>query len=173
MSKNDNIRTGKFKGMDRKEVLELIRRNGIHNNRKKNRKNKAIDQDLVQTYGKWQSVSDTKRSFFLWKGKHSSSPKEKEISDILSGMNLRFFREISFDLKKRFDFYIPLIDLVIEYDGVQHFKFLKEINNDKIKETILNRLGVKYIRYNRTHDLKTQIAHDLVHHPILLKNASN
>lgn len=120
-------------------------------------------------YKNWIPKTDTSRSFWIWKGRFSNSPKEGEIANILKEMNLRFYRKVSFDMVKRFDFYIPLIDLVIEYDGGQHFKFLKEMANDIEKEKILNRNRIKYIRYNKTHNLKEQIAHDLVYHPILMK----
>lgn len=125
-------------------------------------------------YSQWKAKSDIKRSFWIWCGKYSNSPKESEIAKILSEQNLRFYREVSFDMSKRFDFYIPLIDLVIEYDGRQHFTDLKQIDNDVLKEKLLNRFGIKYIRYNKTHALLTQIPHDLIYHPVLMsKNETN
>lgn len=136
------------------------------NKRKRNRK---TDAEIKKTYYNWKPIKDINRSFFLWMGKFSDSPKEKEIVSILKEMNLRYFREVSFDLVKRFDFYIPLIDLVIEYDGVQHFSYLKQINNDIRKDNILKKLGIKCIRYNKSHRLKEQITHDLLYHPILMQ----
>lgn len=130
-------------------------------------RNEEMDRSLNNTYGKWIPIEGTCRSFFVWKGMLSGSYKEKEIYSILKEHNIRFYSEVSFDLNKRFDFYIPLIDLVIEYDGNQHFSSTKEINNDIAKEQLLKRLGIKLIRYNKTHDLKSQIAHDLIHHPVL------
>jgi len=93
--------------------------------------------------------------------------KEQEIYAILKSTNLKFFCEVSFDLKTRFDFYIPLIDLVIEYDGLQHFGSLKAINKDIHKEELLKRLGIKLIRYAKHSDLSSQIKHDLIYHPVL------
>lgn len=145
------------------------KRNAKRLRRDNARSTQKINESLNLTYKKWQAVSDIKRSFFVYSWTVHPSPKEIEIIRILNSTNLRFYREVSFDLKKRFDFYIPLIDLVIEYDGAQHFKNLKEIENDKKKELILRSLGVKYIRYNKTHDLEKQIKHDLVHHPVLKK----
>jgi len=139
-------------------------------NRKKVRK---VDRDIANTYRMWTPITESKRSFFVWKGRWEFSPKEMEIYSILKGMNLKFYREISFDMVKRFDFYIPLVDLVIEYDGKHHFSELGAINNDKFKEKILERLGVKFIRYNKTHKLEEQIKHDLIYHPVLLNQSKN
>jgi len=136
-------------------------------NRDKAKECNQLNVDIQKTYGRWMPVEYMRRSFFVWKGKFSGSQKEIEIAAILKGQNLRFFSEVSFDLKKRFDFYIPLLDLVIEYDGHQHFESVKEINNDIGKEQLLKRLGVKLIRYNKTHNLKEQILHDLIYHPVL------
>lgn len=134
------------------------------------RKGRKVDKFIAMTYKMWTPITDIKRTFFVWKGQFAHSVKEKEIRDILKGMNLRFYREVSFDMVKRFDFYIPLIDLVIEYDGGQHFNDLYQIKNDIEKEKILKRNNVKFIRYNKTHNLKEQIAHDLIHHPVLKQN---
>jgi hypothetical protein len=151
-------------GLENQVLLEKLRR--VDKHKANNHLGKATHAENNR-YKKWEPISDIHRSFFIWKGKFSGSPKESQIARILKEKNIRYFREVSFDLKKRFDFYIPLIDLVIEYDGSQHFEFFKEINNDIEKEAILKRHGVKYIRYNRTHDLEKQLPHDLIFHPIL------
>lgn len=141
------------------------------NQRRKNRERQknivVLDKQIQGTYGKWKAIEDIKRSFFVcsWKVKMSSG--EKEINKILTETGLRFYQEVSFDLCKRFDFYIPLIDLVIEYDGGQHFSDLKVIENDKKKESLLRLLGIKCIRYNKKHNLSEQINHDLIYHPVL------
>lgn len=135
--------------------------------KEKTRWRQEMDKTLAETYGNWKAVEDIRRSFFVWKGGFSGSFKELEIANILKGENLRFFREVSFDLKKRFDFYIPLLDLVIEYDGGHHFIDQRAMKNDIEKENLLRRLGIKLIRYNRTHTLKTQILHDLIYRPVL------
>ena len=138
-----------------------------HNNRNKRKELRELDTSIQKTYNKWLPIKDMSRSFFVYKGQYSGSRKEQKIHQILKSTNLRFFSEISFDLIKRFDFYIPLLDLVIEYDGKQHFSDLNQIKNDVAKEAILKRLGVKLIRYNRTHDLEKQIKHDLIYHEVL------
>lgn len=167
MRNSEKVKAGKFKGMGKREIASFMQENEKHKSRKAKKRNRQIDLALKKTYGRWTPIEDISRSFFIWKGKYSDSPKETHIANLLIQQNLRFFREVSFDMKKRFDFYIPLIDLIIEYDGGQHFRSFKEMKNDITKETMLRRLGVKYIRYNKTHDLPKQIPFDLVNHPVL------
>lgn len=54
-----------------------------------------------------------------------SSKGEKEISLFLESINLEFIKEYRVDIKNRtykFDFYIPSLDILIEYDGIHHFE---------------------------------------------------
>lgn len=128
---------------------------------------RKLKRALKKDYKGWKPITDIRRSFFIWTGRYSNSIKEREIYKILKSHNLRFYCEVSFDMVKRFDFYIPLLDLVIEYDGGQHFSSIKTINNDIEKEKQLKKLGVKLIRYNKNHNLTDQIKHDLIYHPVL------
>lgn len=143
---------------------------------KPTKKYRNYEQQVAEIENKrakaWKAVyhPNNRRSFFVWKGTYSGSLKEKEIYTILKAQNFRFYCEISFDMIKRFDFYIPLLDLVIEYDGGQHFNSIKNIRNDIDKENQLKKLGVKLIRYNKTHNLTDQIKHDLINHPVLINN---
>lgn len=65
------------------------------------------------------------------------SSNEKKIRLILEGMKVDFFEQQTFeDCKDKsylyFDFYIPSYNLLIEYDGRQHFKFIEgDIFGDK------------------------------------------
>lgn len=166
MKQKQLIKGGKFKGMDKRDIVPFLQ--AQENLKPKFAvKKRPIDKQLNKTYNNWQPKQDLFRSFFIWHGMRSKSFKEMEIAAILKNMNLRYFREVSFDMIKRFDFYIPLIDLVIEYDGRQHFKELREIKNDIFKEDQLTRLGIKLIRYNKKHDLQKQIPYDLIYHPVL------
>lgn len=151
----NKITTGKFKGKTYLQMQEILR------SKKKSKPPKGIDKSIEKSYRMWQPVSDIKRSFFVWKGKRSNSPKELEIRQYLKENNIKFYREVSFDCNKRFDFYLPEYDLILEYDGMQHFERTDQMVNDIIKETILNNLGLKFIRYNKTHNLKSQIKHDI------------
>jgi len=128
---------------------------------------RKLKKALKKDYKGWKPITEMRRSFFIWTGRYANSSKEREIYKILKSHNLRFFCEVSFDMVKRFDFYIPLLDLVIEYDGGQHFSSIKTINNDIGKEKQLKNLGVKLIRYNKNHNLTDQIKHDLIYHPVL------
>lgn len=48
---------------------------------------------------------------------------EKQISLILDKLNLKYIAEYKIkDSKYRYDFYIPDLNILIEYDGVQHFR---------------------------------------------------
>lgn len=158
------VRKGEFAGMRKKDIVPHMRSKTKYCQTLENIK---IDNSVKHHYRLWEPKEDICRSFFLWKGKYSYSPKEKEIAHVLHTVNMRYYREVSFDTVKRFDFYLPLIDLVVEYDGAQHFQYFKEIQNDIQKEKLLARLGVKYIRYNKSHDLAKQIPYDLIHHPVL------
>lgn len=72
----------------------------------------------------------------------SESKGEKYIANILKNKNIKFFREKTFeDCKGKsrrlfFDFYIPDYDVLIEYDGQQHFEPLDFFKGDKRFEEI-------------------------------------
>ena len=69
------------------------------------------------------------------------------------------------DCKKKrtlpFDFYIPLLNLLIEYDGAQHFEspeifggeegLQERQENDKIKNDYCSKNGIKLVRIPYTH----------------------
>jgi very-short-patch-repair endonuclease len=135
--------------------------------RQKRKENRVMDAELSKSYSNWEPINDLHRSFFVWRGPFTASMKEMEVRKVLKSHNLRFYAEVSFDLRRRFDFYIPLLDLVIEYDGAHHFDGPTAMLKDLAKEGLLIKLGVKLIRYNKTHDLKKQIQYDLIHHPVL------
>ena len=58
------------------------------------------------------------------------SKKEKKIKDILNKHSIKYFSEKTFDdcrfndthALARFDFYLPDYNILIEYDGIQHFE---------------------------------------------------
>ena len=87
-----------------------------------------------------------------------SKPEEKIIA-ILQREHISFFREYRFsDLAKyRFDFYIPSLNVVIEYDGEQHFQrvkkfqktrgdFLRQQARDRKKNEFCLRRAIKLYR---------------------------
>lgn len=106
------------------------------------------------------------------------SKGEKLISDFLEEYNIEFITEKEFDdlyyIKKlRFDFYIEKYNLLIEFDGIQHFKEVdffggKEylynvqlrdsIKNNYCKEKNINLLRIPYYNLNNiTKILKEQL----------------
>lgn len=83
-----------------------------------------------------------------WKCKDSTG--EKIINNILNSLKYDFIKEKTFknciyNGRLRFDFYIPELNCLIEFDGIQHFqkinyhKFDKWYNARKIKDTIKNK----------------------------------
>lgn len=63
------------------------------------------------------------------------SKGEQKITEVLHAANVDFEREKSFkDLKGgayRFDFYLPGRNVIIEYDGEQHFKQVKKFHPNR------------------------------------------
>ena len=100
--------------------------------------------------------------------KCNESKGEKEISKILDNLNITYKSQKTFkDCKNvsplRFDFFIPEYNLLIEYNGIQHYKpveywggeetFKSRLKNDKIKENYcknnnINLLIIPYTEFN-------------------------
>lgn len=93
------------------------------------------------------------------------SKGEREISELLTEMNIEYKSQFRFDdcrnIKKLpFDFYIPSMNLCIEYNGEQHYRsvdffggiesFNKRIINDNIKKKFCNENNINFlvIRYD-------------------------
>lgn len=102
---------------------------------------------------------------------------EKILSSILNqvGYNGKFIREKSFDWSsgRRYDFYIPSLNLIIEIHGMQHYKetkigrgkgrtYIEEQENDRIKYNLAKENGINnYVvldcRYSRLEYIKKSI----------------
>jgi very-short-patch-repair endonuclease len=99
------------------------------------------------------------------------SKGEKEIFKILSNMNIDFETQKTFKnctnlYKLRFDFYIPSMNLCIEYQGIQHYKcvpffggessYQKTKENDVIKKQFCSKNGIEilYIKYTQYKNIK-------------------
>lgn len=94
----------------------------------------------------------------------SQSKGEKEISRVLNSLNINFIEQKTFSeclsektgRMLKFDFYVPSKNLLIEYDGEQHFKpidffggekeFAKRKSLDKIKNRYVIDSGFKLLR---------------------------
>ena len=74
------------------------------------------------------------------------SKGEMHIEDYLKELNIEYRREKTFEECKnerqlRFDFYLPVQDLLIEFDGIQHFKPVKAFGGEKyLKDVQINDL---------------------------------
>ena len=67
--------------------------------------------------------------------KCSYSKGEEKISNILKEFNINYIPEYSFDNSKyRFDFYLPDFNILIEYDGEQHFRSVEYFGGDEAYE---------------------------------------
>jgi hypothetical protein len=109
------------------------------------------------------------------------SKGEKLINNLLKQNGINFERQYRFDdctnkfekfcVKLPFDFYLPDLNVAIEYDGVQHFvpsfgprSFEITQRNDKFKNNYCRRKNIKLIRIPYTWDtekVKTQLIRKL------------
>jgi very-short-patch-repair endonuclease len=96
------------------------------------------------------NIWETKPNYILHMGtgcpKCNSSKGERIISDILSKMNINYIKEYSVNISGinyRFDFYIEKYNILIEYDGIQHFKPVKFFGGDTQYEIIKNSDRIK------------------------------
>lgn len=96
--------------------------------------------ELLEEYtGQYNKVLFRHKCGFIFKVRpkdlingHSYCPKcskkaskgERKIIDLLSGNSIKFIKEKIFDWsdKKRYDFYLPDYNLIIEYHGRQHYE---------------------------------------------------
>lgn len=102
------------------------------------------------------------------------SKGEESIGFYLKYKNIDFEREFSFEdclsvrgYKLRFDFFVKLLNLIIEFDGEQHFNpikiwggvnKLKELQeNDKIKNKYCFENNINMLRINYKEDLKKKL----------------
>lgn len=110
-----------------------------------------------------------------------TSKCEEEISKYLRELNIKYYRQKTFDDCRnpktnallKFDFYLPELNMCIEYDGKQHFaasggwstpKHLKETQyRDKIKEQYCQDNNIKLIRISYLQkDNLNNILYDLI-----------
>ena len=97
---------------------------------------------------------------------------EIKIEKYLQDRNIEYKREYIFELldKKRFDFYLPLLNTCIEFDGKQHFEpidffggvdsFVENKNRDKIKNDFCLKQNIKLIRIPYYHYHKIEVILD-------------
>ena len=63
---------------------------------------------------------------------------EKEVADVLDSLSIEYTREHSFEYlgRKRFDFFIPSLNIAIEYDGEQHYKSIDAWGGEEYLESV-------------------------------------
>jgi hypothetical protein len=115
--------------------------------------------------------------------KCKESKGEKEVRRILKELNIEFetqktFPGLIYKKAMRFDFYLPYYNIVIEYDGVQHFEpiswlhqnekynFNYQVIKDKIKdeycrENQIPLLRIPYIEHNNIKDILVEFLTNL------------
>jgi hypothetical protein len=87
--------------------------------------------------------------------KDGYSYPEKILIFVLSKLNIEFMTQKSFKWsnKKKYDFYIPSLNMIIETHGLQHYEYKFEINyktlqeeqdNDRFKEKVAKENGIEH-----------------------------
>jgi hypothetical protein len=111
--------------------------------------------------GKEYTLSNARQIFRSGCSCQSSSKGEKSISNLLDEMDIKYEKEKTFDdlvylSSLRFDFYLPDHNLLIEYDGIHHFKPIEKwggkvhlyetLMKDEIKNNYAKDNNIKLIR---------------------------
>ena len=83
---------------------------------------------------------------------------EKAVADVLDSLSIEYTREHSFEYlgRKRFDFFIPSLNIAIEYDGEQHYKSIdawggeetlkRTQESDALKNDFCDYMGIDLLR---------------------------
>lgn len=101
-----------------------------------------------------------------------TSKGEKSIKNILNKLNINYISQYKFsDCKDKnilsFDFYLPSINLCIEYDGKQHFEPIKRFGgidnfiitqkHDEIKNNYCENNNIKLLRIKYTENIEEKL----------------
>ncbi|ALN97867.1 hypothetical protein Bp8pS_188 [Bacillus phage vB_BpuM-BpSp] len=98
------------------------------------------------------------------KNLYKDSKAVRDLREFFKDNNISYIEEYKFNSLKNinhllFDFYLPSYDLLIEYDGVQHFKptygqenFEKQLKRDKLKDKFCKENDKKLIRISYKED---------------------
>lgn len=152
----------------------IIKANKIHNNKYNYSQIKYVNncthiEIICSNHGKF---IQTPTAHLMGRGCPicKSSKGELMITNYLIAHNVEYVREMKFDnckniFKLSFDFYLPKLNLLVEYDGIQHHKplkffggesaFLKVKMNDKIKNMFAknNSINLLRIKYNELNNI--------------------
>ena len=97
---------------------------------------------------------------------------ESAVKDVLDSLPIEYTREHSFEYlgRKRFDFFIPSLNIAIEYDGEQHYKsidawggevYLESVRqSDALKNDFCEYMGIDLLRipyweFDNIHEIVT------------------
>jgi len=152
----------------------LNRSNTTHNNKYDYSKSVYQNTDtpltiICPTHGEYKQVPTVHMNGGgCYKCKGSNG--EKIITEILIQNNIKFIREYKISgYRYRYDFYLPDLNIFIEYDGMQHFKpveifggvknFLITRKNDLIKNKLAkeNKIHLIRIKYTEIKNIKSYI----------------
>lgn len=112
----------------------------------------------------------------LWRNRTKGCPEcskiislgEKKVKNFLERKKIQYIREYRFQdcrdiLTLPFDFYLPLLNTVIEYQGEQHYKERsfyyseKMVEHDKIKKQYCEEKGINLICIPYTEDVESYL----------------
>jgi very-short-patch-repair endonuclease len=141
----------------------------IHGNKYDYGKVKYFDNKykIIITCPNHGDFKQTPNSHLMGNGcpKCSSSKGETKIENYLNEKKIEYIKEYKFEdckniEKLKFDFYLPRLNICIEYDGVQHFKPIKIFGgekyfnylkkNDNIKNKYCKSKNINIIRIDYT-----------------------
>lgn len=100
-----------------------------------------------------------------------------KVKNVLESLNIIYifqykFEDCKFYNKLPFDFYIPSLNTIIEYDGEQHYKIIKKFGgfdrfvNNKIRDVVktkycqdnnINLIRIPYWDYNNIENILSQL----------------
>lgn len=114
-----------------------------------------------------------------------NSYPQKFVNEFLKQLGVEFIPEKAFEwsLNKRYDFYIPSNNIVIEVHGEQHYSsskvftkktFKQQVENDRFKKRIAEDNGLKYIEIDARYSELNYIKNSLINSEISsIFNVSN
>lgn len=165
-----NIQRNVSKDDIKEDILKIYQKyNTTSSNiyRKYGKYSQTIIDNVV---GGWENIIDE-----LELTTASNSSGETMIESILKEMNIEYKKHFNFEWlisnegnKLYIDFYIPKYNIVIEYDGLQHYRFIKYfhktidnfykyVERDKYKESLIISHNIKIHRILYNQDIKKSL----------------
>lgn len=145
------------------EELELIKKFDNYKMVKNNGKQQClqVNKYLVMNYSQWYSyMINNKLDIMKELDMNIGSKGELAVADYLDNKSINYIREHSFkDLKGdkgllRFDFYLPDENILIEFDGKQHDKYVKFMHENENNFNKRQKYDKKKIDYAKKNNIK-------------------